>query len=203
MYFSMHHMSMSPLLLAVIGLLLGLSLAAPPGPVTAVMVDRSVRSSTGGILVGLGAMTADFILMIATFTVKQFLLLDSLIPFVYLSGAAFFAILAYMVAFHGSGDPQPNSHGYTTGLFMGLSNPFQIGWWLTAGLAFNQKFGILPFYFLFLGIIVWISFLSVAVHFSVVKYGERAREILRGFSSITLAFFAVLFAAYFYLSIMP
>ncbi len=48
-------------LVTVFGLALGLSLAAPPGPVNSVIASESLRSKIHGVSVGLGAMTADFV----------------------------------------------------------------------------------------------------------------------------------------------
>ncbi len=189
------------LLVALIGLLLGVSLAAPPGPVTAVLVNRASRSSMAGIMVGMGAMTADFTLMIITFTLRRLLPLDSYETYFYLAGAIFFAILSLLILLGNEKEEEHVRGGYPTGLFMGLVNPFQIGWWLTAGIAFVQKFGYYPFYFLFAGIVAWVVFLSLTVRYSIMKYGERARNAFRIFSSVTLIFFSAFFSYYFLVSL--
>ncbi len=188
---------MSDVILALIGVLLGISIAAPPGPVTAILVRKASLSATAGIFVGLGAMSADFILMVLTFSIKALLIGSLIIPAIYAAGSLFFGILAYQAAF--SGDPEKvfADKSYPTGLAMGLTNPFQIGWWITAGLAFNQKFGLFPFYFLFIGIFIWVLFISYAVRLSVLRYGRTMKRILRIFSSLTLGTFSALFLYYF------
>ncbi len=46
------------------GLLLGYSLAVPPGPMNALIAAWSLRSFRHGFTVGVGAMSADFLLML-------------------------------------------------------------------------------------------------------------------------------------------
>jgi len=46
------------------GLLLGYSLAVPPGPMNALIAAWSLRSFRHGFAVGAGAMSADFLLML-------------------------------------------------------------------------------------------------------------------------------------------
>jgi len=48
------------------GLLLGYSLAVPPGPMNALIAAWSLRSFRHGFAVGAGAMSADFLLMLLT-----------------------------------------------------------------------------------------------------------------------------------------
>jgi len=48
------------------GLLLGYSLAVPPGPINALIAAWSLRSFRHGFAVGAGAMSADFLLMLLT-----------------------------------------------------------------------------------------------------------------------------------------
>jgi threonine/homoserine/homoserine lactone efflux protein len=50
------------------GLLLGYSLAVPPGPMNALIAAWSLRSFHHGFAVGAGAMSADSLLMLLTLT---------------------------------------------------------------------------------------------------------------------------------------
>lgn len=183
------------LLLAGAGILLGISLAGPPGPVTAIMVERSVQSALRGFSVGLGAMTADFTLMIIIFTIGSTLDLTRYNDYIFIAGAVFFLYLAYAIFKSGNlqtpkGIP---ASGYLTGLSIGLINPMQIAWWLTAGLSVLQKFGVTTMIFLFIGIIIWTSFLATVVHRASMKY---EREVIFGvkiFSISALTVFGIYF----------
>ena len=77
------------------GILIGLSLAVPPGPVNAVIAAESVKKSyINGIKVGLGALTADAtFLIIALIGVAVLFNNDSVKLVVSLAGGL---ILAYM-----------------------------------------------------------------------------------------------------------
>jgi len=53
------------------GMALGLSIAAPPGPVNAMIAFQSTRSPLRGFLVGLGAMTSDATFLFITYHMRQ------------------------------------------------------------------------------------------------------------------------------------
>lgn len=166
--------------LILLGVALGISLAGPPGPVTSVIVLRARSSALSGFLVGLGAMTADFILMILVFLFYGEISGYHIDLILYPVGAGIFFLMAALIL---QGN-EPSSavllgNGYILGLEMGIVNPFQIAWWAGAGLSVLGTFGIFPFYFLFLGIILWISFLSISINRSVLKYGRKLSQAIR------------------------
>jgi len=183
------------LVLILIGLLLGVSLAGPPGPVTAIMIQRAVKSAIASFVVGLGAMTADFTLMIVILFFGSEIGILRYSTYIYLVGAVFFLYLAYAThkADLGTSQNYSGKNGYLMGLSIGLINPLQIGWWLTAGLGVFGHFGLVPIVFLFVGIILWISFLSIFVKMSSIKYGKKVEFGVKIFSVISLTVFGVLF----------
>ncbi|MCY0883355.1 MAG: LysE family transporter [Acidianus infernus] len=69
-----------------LGVLLGLSMAAPPGPINAIMANESLRSKLHGSSVGFGAMTADFIFFLITFEVRKFIPENLLVVFYFIGG---------------------------------------------------------------------------------------------------------------------
>jgi threonine/homoserine/homoserine lactone efflux protein len=82
---------------------------------------------------------------------------------------------------------------YSTALAIGVSNPFQILWWLTAGLAFAYLGGLALFAGLFGAIAVWI----VAFPYALSVGAERSPRFERGVaygSGAIMAAFAVYFA---------
>lgn len=186
---------MDGLLVALSGVILGVSLAGPPGPVTAIMVNRAAESVLKGAFVGFGAMSADFILMILTFLFRARLNLTPYDPYIFLLGSFFFILLAYLI-FRSKENEQHGrkyNSGYLAGLSIGLVNPMQIGWWLTAGLGFYDKFGLLPFYFLFAGIVFWVFFLSLIVYKFSNRYGSAVNTGVKIFSIVSLTAFGFYF----------
>ncbi len=181
--------------LAGIGILLGISLAGPPGPVTAIMVQRSLKSALMGVAVGFGAMTADFILMVLVTTFGSVINLKSFDMYIYILGAVFFLYLAFIIARAGESSVKSgkSGSGYVAGLTIGLVNPMQIAWWFTAGLSVLQKFGFMTIIFLFVGIVIWVIFLAELVNRASLRY---EREVVLGvkiFSISALAVFGALF----------
>jgi threonine/homoserine/homoserine lactone efflux protein len=176
-------------------MLLGISLAGPPGPVTAILVERATRSVWKGIFVGFGAMSADFILMVVILVFGHVTNISRFDNYIYILGSIFFFYLAF--AIYRSHDTEQsgnfNGSGYVAGLTIGLINPMQIGWWFTAGLSVFQKFGPTTMIFLFIGILIWVFFISGLIFKASAKYGNRVKYAIKMFSVLSLGFFGILF----------
>ena len=124
------------------GALFGLALAAPPGPMNAIIAEESVlRGWAAGFKTGLGAMSADalfFLLALAgavTFIRQYPAVQDAM----FLAGGAlmlYFAIGAVKETSEqfrsGSG---AESRGFSKAFVLSLTNPYQILFWLTAGVG--------------------------------------------------------------------
>lgn len=160
------------------GIVLGLSIASPPGPINATMARRVSfsRSWILGFLVGLGAATADGIFLLLTYLGWTVIISGSrdIMGFVYILGGC--AMISYaslmiirFVRKRGyfmtgrSGDRfsqrikgWEEGFSYFIGLSLGLSNPYQIAWWLTVGLASISSFGPVVAIGFFAGIIMWL-----------------------------------------------
>jgi len=177
------------------GLLLGLSLAAPPGPVNALIALRSLRRALRGFMVGLGALSADMTYLTAL------LLLEGSVPRSFLKplGLAGALLMLYM------GLSALRSHGastaarleeftdsylrdYLVGLGMGISNPFQAAWWLTAGLTLVANLGYRIVVGFVAGILIWVSSFSRLV--SAGKNSPAVTRAVRLFSAATLMAFS-------------
>ncbi|MFB6093368.1 MAG: LysE family translocator [Halanaeroarchaeum sp.] len=123
------------------GVLLGLSLAAPPGPMNAVIAEESVnRGFRAGVAAGLGAMTADAVFFV--------LALGGLVAFVEhaptlrsamvgIGGLLmfYFAYGAVMGAGSFTDGEAGDAAGFGKAFALALTNPYQITWWLTAGIG--------------------------------------------------------------------
>ena len=187
---------MSALFELAFGLVLGFTLTIPPGPMNALMAARSVGSFRHGFLTGLGAMTADLILGVAVYLLQSSVDLSSVVRYVYILGCGVMAILAYRLFTRrpsGSEAPPGGLATYSTALGVGLSNPFQILWWLTAGLAFAYLGGLVLFIGLFGAIAVWIVAFPYATHAGVRRYPELERTIT-WISAAVMVAFAIYFA---------
>ena len=171
----------SPLFDLAFGLLLGFSLTIPPGPMNAFMLARSVRSFREGVTAGLGAMSADLVLGVVVYSLRSALDLSSELRWVYLVGAAVMTYLGVGLIRARSESSAKETAGvrtYTSALGLGLSNPFQIVWWLTAGLAFAYFGGLVLFVGLFGAIAVWIVAFPWAVHLGTERRPEVARALV-------------------------
>ncbi|WP_276300604.1 LysE family translocator [Halorussus lipolyticus] len=137
---------------ALAGVALGLSLAAPPGPMNAIIAEESVLRGWGsGFRAGLGALSADacfFVLaLLGVVTVvrdvpvvQQALFgFGGLLMLYFAYGTATDANAAFGgdAATDGAGDVagDADSKGFRKAFVLALTNPYQILWWLTAGVG--------------------------------------------------------------------
>jgi threonine/homoserine/homoserine lactone efflux protein len=157
----------------VAGILIGLSLAVPPGPVNAVIAAESVKKSyVNGIKVGLGALTADAtFLVIALIGVAVLFNNDTVKTIVSLAGGL---ILAYMALGILKDFRKPIKEGgkkdiknyYLTGVAIGFTNPAAILWWITAGAVLIASTDIAGIAGFFIGVILWVTSFSVTLHYA-------------------------------------
>jgi threonine/homoserine/homoserine lactone efflux protein len=146
------------------GSALGLSLAMPPGPINALMLAESAQGKAmRGFAIGLGAMTADTIFLIASYTLGSLISIEGALRGVlYLLSAVLLAFLTYMTyesRNKGIGNAVSNKRThlpYAMGLAIGLSNPLQIAWWLSVGLSLIVSIGPVIIVGFFAGILLWI-----------------------------------------------
>jgi threonine/homoserine/homoserine lactone efflux protein len=177
------------------GLLLGFSLTIPPGPMNAFIASQAVRSFREGVTAGVGAMSADLVLGVLVYALHSSVDLSVGLRWIYLVGAAVMVYLGIGLLKSASGQPPPETEGlrtYTKALALGVSNPFQIAWWLTAGLAFAYLGGWVLFVGLFGAIAVWVVAFPWAVHAGTERRPRIARAVLVVSGAVIFAF-----AAYF------
>ncbi|RQG93470.1 LysE family translocator [Natrarchaeobius chitinivorans] len=133
---------------ALAGVVFGLALAAPPGPMNAIIAEESVlRGWAAGFRAGLGAMLADvlfFVLALAgvVAVVDQY---PPVRPALYVIGGVlmlYFAIGAVAEARSAASftdDDRGESTGFRKTFALSLSNPYQIGFWLTVGVGLLES----------------------------------------------------------------
>jgi threonine/homoserine/homoserine lactone efflux protein len=134
------------------GVVFGLALAAPPGPMNAVIAEESVlRGWTAGFRAGLGAMTADatfFVLSLVGVVafVERFPTVRGVMVGV---GGLLMLYFAYGAAreigetFDPGGttatDGGEASAGFRKAFLLAITNPYQILFWLTIGVALLES----------------------------------------------------------------
>jgi threonine/homoserine/homoserine lactone efflux protein len=178
------------------GLLLGFSLTIPPGPMNALIAAQSVVSERRGVITGLGAMSADLVLGVAVYLLDTAVDVHAFVRWVYVLGCCVMAFFGYRVLARrsvGTAVETGELRTYSAALALGISNPFQILWWLTAGLAFAYLGGLLLFVGLFGAIAVWIVAFPAAMHAGVRRH-PRVGRLVTWVSGGILVGFAVYFA---------
>ena len=126
------------------GVLFGLAVAAPPGPMNAVIAEESVlRGWSAGFRAGLGAMTADiaFFLLALVGVISIVDRLPTLRSVMMAIGGLLMLYFAYG-ALHGTRTTfrpdeqlEEDSKGFWKALALALTNPYQILFWLTIGVG--------------------------------------------------------------------
>jgi threonine/homoserine/homoserine lactone efflux protein len=168
------------------GLVLGLSLAAPPGPINATMAQRvSLRKTwIAGFAVGLGAMTTDGIYLAITYLgwADVISVIKGAIGWVYLVGGCVMMLFAALMVVQyrrrsrNTNDEkiQVKTRGahfsYILGLSMGISNPFSIAWWLSVGLASISSFGPVVVVGFFAGITIWLAIFNAVLKLGSLRF---------------------------------
>ena len=126
------------------GVVFGLALAAPPGPMNAIIAEESaVRGWRAGFAAGLGAMVADlcfFVLALAGAvtvvqnapTVQRAMVAGGGLLMLYFAyGAVQDATALSSVEATAGGE----SHGFRKAFVLALTNPYQVLFWLTVGVG--------------------------------------------------------------------
>jgi threonine/homoserine/homoserine lactone efflux protein len=135
---------MSTLTTLFAGTMFGLALAAPPGPMNAIIAEESVlRGWDAGFRAGLGAAVADFIFFILALLglvafVERLPMLRAVMIGI---GGVLMLYFAYGTAtnanetFQADGPPDGETKGFQKAFILALTNPYQILFWLTVGVG--------------------------------------------------------------------
>ena len=193
----------------IVGFGLGVSLAAPPGPILVLSADRAVHKGFWpGFIVTLGATVGD-----GTHAVLMGLGILPLIKRVHLlpevlavAGGLLLVYFAYG-AWQKARRPPDLAHahdvddsgwsaryglyvgGFAAGYLIALTSPFNFAWWLSAGTALFRDYGTIVFYGFFAGIVsvaatyVWLVRFAAARVDGVVKavsYGSAVLLVVFG-----------------------
>ena len=138
-------MSSVPITIAA-GMLFGIALAAPPGPMNAIIASESVlRGWSSGFLAGLGAMTADLIFFLLAVVGVVTVIADRprlrgvmlMIGGLLMLWFAVSAVRAVRQTARAGGQTRGGvgSTGFQKAFVLALTNPYQIIFWLTLGVG--------------------------------------------------------------------
>ena len=214
-------MALSTVVSLLAGVAFGLALAAPPGPMNAIIAEESVvRGWTAGFRAGLGAMTADIVFFVlalvgAVTVVERYPTLRGAMVTVGGLLMLYFAVGAVKSTRATlTGDADGESNGFSKAFVLALSNPYQILFWLTVGIALLDPgqldvLAALPgdalagtvvvetgtpalIIGLFAGIVCWIIAFPAAL-VSLGRRVETATPVVAAVSALVLAGFGVLF----------
>ncbi|WP_254529163.1 LysE family translocator [Natrinema gelatinilyticum] len=126
------------------GVVFGLALAAPPGPMNAIIAEESVvRGWSAGVRAGFGVMLADALFFVLTLAGVVAVIDRAPVvrPVLYLAGGClmlYFAIGAVDEARSASSFTDAGrvaASGFRKTFVLSLTNPYQIGFWLTVGVG--------------------------------------------------------------------
>ena len=183
------------------GAALGLSIAAPPGPVTALAVQQVVSKSWfSGWLVTFGATVADGVFFVLTYYGVARMVTSQERSALFVLGGALMLYLAFSTLRTASTPviPAEPSKGSTAssgrrspflvGLSMGLTNPYQLGWWVAIGAGMVAEFGESVAVGFFLGIVGWTVFVTGVIHTSLKRYKLAAPAIAYASAALMTAF---------------
>jgi threonine/homoserine/homoserine lactone efflux protein len=176
------------------GAVLGVSIAAPPGPVNAAAAFQVTKSWLAGWLTLLGATTADGIFFVLTYFGLTALIASGQVrDILFTFGGVLMLYLAYSTlrkARHRAPASAPRSSRfpYFLGLTIGLTSPFQLAWWLAVGVGMISTFGWSIVVGFFVGIVVWTLFFSTLLHEGVSRYGRVYPALVYASGAILLAF---------------
>ncbi|MFP4174473.1 MAG: LysE family translocator [Halobacteriales archaeon] len=193
----------------VVGGALAFSLVAPPGPMNALIADETTaRGWFGGFRSGLGAFVADAVFCVLALSGAATIARSpSVRSATALVGGIFMFYLAYDAVRNAHTKTDVESRGFLKALVLGLTNPYQIGWWLTAGVTLVRPSpvefagltvvagGATVLVGFFAGILVWITVFPAVL----VRAGERVEGFEKAVSyasAFVLVIFGVVFVYY-------
>ncbi|HUI01860.1 MAG TPA: LysE family transporter [Nitrososphaerales archaeon] len=186
------------------GTALGFSIAAPPGPVTALAVQQvAARSWLAGWMVLLGATASDGVFFVLTYYGVTRIVTAGERSWLFVLGGILMLYLAASIlrgARRKGAAPGPAPRRWTSleripflmGLGIGLTNPFQLGWWVAIGAGMVSDFGASIAVGFFIGIVSWTIIVSSLVHAGVRRY-ERLAPFVAYAAGTIMAAFAVWF----------
>ena len=181
------------------GVLMGLGVSVPIGPVNVLIMSYALRSYTKALCLGLGAMSADMLyLALSAFGISQLAKIPIVFACISLFGAAFLLYIALGIYREAKKSVQIQSVElgshvavFGKGFLLNIFNPYVIMFWLSVSASIGrERFG-LALAGLVCGILSWITLFALAVYKSRAKISDRAARAFAYISALILLFFAL------------
>ncbi|MEM3684463.1 MAG: LysE family transporter [Conexivisphaerales archaeon] len=176
---------------ALLGAALAFSLAVPPGPINAMIAATSTTNKWKATLIGFGAMTADAIFLSIVILIHGSVPAFLRPPLAVVGGFLIIYMGAKLLA--QKKIEEGSKGGYLSGLFVGISNPYQLGWWVSGGLTMVSIFGYASLAGFFSALLLWVTAFPFALNKLTEKYRETLPNIIRVISVIALFAFGIYF----------
>ena len=181
------------------GILMGLGVSVPIGPVNVLIMSYALRSYTKALCLGLGAMSADMLyLALSAFGISQLAKIPIVFTCISVFGAAFLLYIALGIYREAKRSVhlqsvERGSHVavFGKGFLLNIFNPYVIMFWLSVSVSIGrERFG-LALAGLVCGILSWITLFALAVYKSRAKISDRAARAFAYISALILLFFAL------------
>jgi threonine/homoserine/homoserine lactone efflux protein len=191
-------------------ILLGISLAAPVGPVTIEAIKRGLNSGfSPAFILSLGAASAD-----ATYLILIYLGLSNFIHIPIIKGAIwvfggivlmYLGILSIKKYYQKINLKGPsnylNRNSYFTGYILNITNPMTIIWWVgifgsllgTSIQNYSKIVALLHSLSILFGVIIWSFLLSASLHWGKKIINENSLRYISLISGMVLIVFGVYF----------
>lgn len=183
------------------GVFLGFGVSVPFGPVNILILTYALKAFKNSIAVGLGAFSIDMLyLFLLQFGLLNFLDNVIFMRFLAIFGFCFLSYMAYLMLrkkkeslnLEHKEFKESLLKSYIKGAFLNGSNPFVIGFWLSAtGIVLSNQHA----YSTILGLVVAILFWIGALAFVVAKYSylfsAKVIRIINIVSALIIEYFAL------------
>ncbi len=171
------------------GMLLGLSLALPPGPVTAVMMNAGAHGRLReSLATAAGAIGGDaiWLALAATGAATALQREPRAVGFLGLLGASLLLWMAWR-SWTAEVGPDRGPGSFRMGFFIVLTSPFSLAWWLGNGTLLFSAWGLTGIVALFLTTTLY----SVAFSLIFWRLGTRAGGVIRFLSRLSTGLLTV------------
>lgn len=189
---------------------LGISLAAPPGPVSIELVKRGVsKGFKAAFAVCLGAALGDYFCLLVTYLgLAQFISTDTAKGIVWLTGSMILLVLGYQTIkqdiskkMFDSDEASENKNSIGLGFTLAIANPMSIVWWVgvfsaTMGsaealeISFNQ---LMFNSWIIVGVMIWMGFLCFISSLGKRLINEKALHVVSKIAGLSLMAFGLSF----------
>lgn len=181
------------------GILMGLGVSVPIGPVNVLIMSYALRSYTNALCLGLGAMSADMLyLALSAFGISQLAKIPIVFTCISVFGAAFLLYIALDIYRDAKRSVhlqsvERGSHVavFGKGFLLNIFNPYVIMFWLNVSVSIGREHFGLALAGLVCGILSWITLFPLAIYKSRAKISDRAARAFAYISALILLFFAL------------